>query len=299
MKSQLNLACKIDKLSLHYDFSIAVDVLRLDLLHPVISGNTWYKLKEYIKEAKQQNRIVLTYGGAFSNHIVATAATAKQQGLKCLGVIRGEKPNYFSPTLKQALDLGMELFFTSRELYKAKVMPDEVFKNYAAEDLYIIPEGGYGEKGVEGAKDILLQNDTSTYTHILSAVGTGTTLAGLTTAAKEKQKIMGVSVLKNNFSLQKEIEHLLSLNKHQQFDLFHSYHFGGYAKHTPELLQFMNEFYSKTSIPTDFVYTAKAFFAAFDILNKGCFSTNDKLLLIHTGGLQGDCSLPKGTLIFG
>ena len=298
MNNQVNLRCRIESLAPFYSSATTVDVLRLDLLHPVVSGNKWYKLKEYLKEAKQLQKIILTYGGAFSNHIVATAAAAGWNGLKAVGIIRGEKPDSFSPTLRQALDFGMELFFISREQYKTKIIPAEVFESYNPEDLYVIPEGGYGVKGVEGAKGIMLENDTASYTHILTAVGTGTTLAGITVSAKKGQKIIGVSVLKNNYSLQQAIEHLLPANKQKQFDLFHDYHFGGYAKHSKELLAFMNEFYDKTHIPTDFVYTGKAFFAAFDLLNKGYFSVSDKMLLVHTGGLQGNRSLPKGTLIF-
>ncbi len=299
MPKHTNPSCRIDHLSSFYGFRITVDVLRLDLLHPVVSGNKWFKLKNYLTEAKRLQRVLLTFGGAFSNHLVATAAAARSQKLKSIGIVRGEEPPLLSHTLQQAKDFGMELHFTTREAYKNKTVPDSVYQLHAPEDLYIIPEGGYGCKGAEGATDILLENDTSSYTHILSAVGTGTTLAGLTAAAGNEQKVIGISVLKNNFSLEAAIRRLLPEQKHSQFELLHDYHLGGYAKHTKELLQFMNNVYADTGIPTDFVYTAKAFFAAFELLKNGSFSGNDKWLLVHTGGLQGNLSLPKGTLIFG
>jgi 1-aminocyclopropane-1-carboxylate deaminase len=292
-------SCRIDHLSSYCDFHATVDVLRLDLVHPVVSGNKWFKLKEYLADAKQQQKVLLTFGGAFSNHIVATAAAARQHSLKCIGVIRGEDPFELSHTLQQARTFGMDLYFSRREAYKSRQVPESVLQTYAADDLYIIPEGGYGLKGAAGAREILQTNETGTYTHIISAVGTGTTLAGLTAAARSGQKVIGISVLKNVLSLQEEISLLLPQEKQDQFQLLHDYHFGGYAKRTPELLKFMNEFYEKTGVPTDFVYTAKAFFAAFDLVRKDFFSPADRILLVHTGGLQGNFSLPKGTLIYG
>ena len=297
--TDINPFCRKDSLNSCYDIGAAVEVLRLDQVHPVISGNKWFKLQGYLQEAKKRNKVVLTFGGAFSNHIVATAAAAQNAGLKSIGIIRGEKAARPSHTLVQAEAYGMRLFFTSRALYKEKKLPTEVLDEYAPGNLYTIPEGGYGTKGAAGAKDILLKNNTTGFTHILAPVGTGTTLAGLAAAATESQKIIGISVLKNNFSLKNEIERLLPPAKQNCFDLLHNYHFGGYARTNPELLRFMNDLYSKTGIPTDFVYTAKAFFAVFDLLQKDFFTSGDRVLVIHTGGLQGNLSLPKGTLIFG
>lgn len=295
--TNLSPICRIEPLSSFYDFRATVDVLRLDLLHPVVSGNKWFKLKHYIADANKKT--ILTFGGAYSNHIVATAAAAHQHGLQSVGVIRGEEPIVYSPTLTQAKGYGMNLFFSSREAYKSKIIPPNVYRQYSAEELYVIPEGGYGFKGMQGAKDILLLNDTQKYTHLISAVGTGTTLAGLTAAADVHQQVIGVPVLKNNFSISDEINDLLQAEKRHRFQLMHDYHFGGYARYNQELIQFMNDFFEKTSIPTDFVYTAKAFYAVYDLLKNGAISDTDKILLVHTGGLQGNCSLPNGTLIFG
>lgn len=293
-------ACRIDHLSSFYNFHTAVDVLRLDLVHPVVSGNKWFKLSHYLIDAGKNNKkTILSFGGAYSNHIVAIAAAARFKGLKSIGIIRGERALSLSQTLQEAMNFGMELFFISKEAYKEKLIPKEVKTIYPADDLYIIPEGGYGNKGMLGGKDILLKNETASYTHIVSAVGTGTTLAGLVAAAQPHQKIVGISAVKNNFSIQSEVAALLPEGKQHSFEMLHQYHFGGYAKYTNELLQFMNEFFSLTGIPTDFVYTGKTFFAVFDLLKQNYFTPEDKLLLIHTGGLQGNRSLSEGKLIFG
>ena len=297
MTPLLNPFCRIDPLPQVPEPSISVDVLRLDIVHPIVSGNKWFKLKYYLAEAAAARKIILTFGGAYSNHIVATAAAAKKAGIKSLGIIRGEEARRLSPTLAEAKSLGMELFFINRKDYQEKLIPEAI--NYQQTDLYCIPEGGYGPLGMEGAKDILLQNKTAGYTHIVSAVGTGTTLAGLAAAAGEGQQVIGISVLKNNFSLQSDIEQLLPAGKKQNFKILHDYHFGGYAKCSAELIQFMNDFFRQTAIPSDFVYTGKAFFAVMDLLEKRFFPAGSKILLVHTGGLQGNRSLSKGTLIFG
>lgn len=291
---------RIESLSLATSFGATVDVLRLDLLHPVVSGNKWFKLKEYINAAKTASKTtLLTFGGAYSNHIVATAAAAKMNGLKSIGIIRGEKPEVLSPTLLAAMSYEMHLHFLSRTAYREKSLPTDIYINHNPEDISVVPEGGYGSLGAKGAEDILRENETTSYTHIVSAVGTGTTLAGLINAGTAEQKIIGIPVLKNAFSLRQEIQNLLPVEKHNAFELLTDYHFGGYAKHNAALLNFMNEFYRQTAVPTDFVYTGKTFFAAVDLLKKGYFPAGSKILLIHTGGLQGNASLKKEALIFG
>ncbi|HUC80099.1 MAG TPA: pyridoxal-phosphate dependent enzyme [Flavisolibacter sp.] len=291
---------RIDHLAGPPFLPVSVDVLRLDLVHPVVSGNKWFKLKRYLQEAEQQSRkTLLTFGGAYSNHIVATAAAAQMHGLKSIGIIRGEEPAAWSHTLQAAKGFGMELFFVSREDYRQKRIPHEVFFHHKQKDVYVIAEGGYGEKGAEGAAEILKGFDTTSYSHIVTAVGTGTTLAGLVNASQPHQQVIGIPVLKGAHSLQQEIESLLPEEKKAAFQLLHDYHFGGYAKHSPELLHFMNEAFQQYLLPTDFVYTAKALFAVFDLAKKEFFQPSEKVLFVHTGGLQGNASLPKGTLIFG
>jgi 1-aminocyclopropane-1-carboxylate deaminase len=289
---------RVDPVPFLQKFHTTVDVLRLDLIHPVISGNKWFKLKEYLKEAKILNKkIILTFGGAYSNHIVATAASAKQNGFNSIGIIRGERPTVLSHTLKDAMNFGMNLFFLSRNNYKKKLIPTEVFDRHN-EDIYVINEGGYGAKGVEGAKSILQLINSSSYTYIIDVVGTGTTIAGLIEASEKHQSVIGISSMKNNYSMQQETEKFLSEENRHRFKLIHDYHFGGYAKYTQQLIDFMNEWYRQTNIPSDFVYSGKLFFAVNDLLEKKYFPPGSKLLVMHSGGLQGNQSLPKGTLIF-
>ena len=283
--------------SLLKEKSIEADVLRLDQLDPIISGNKWFKLKEYVQDAINSDKItILSFGGAFSNHILATAAFCKSKELKSVGIIRGEKPENLSPTLQEAMRYGMDLFFIERERYKRKEIPAEVHHKYP--DIYLINEGGYGMLGKKGAGDILHLLPTEKYTHMLTAVGTGTTLAGLAEGSGQKQKIIGISCMKNNLEIEEQTNHLLSEKNKHRFELLHQYHFGGYAKHNHILIDFMNEWYTMTAIPSDFVYTGKMFYAFHDLLKKDYFPSYSKVLLVHTGGLQGNNSLKKGTLIF-
>jgi len=291
---------KIDKLkNLYQHRQVQVHVLRADEVHPIISGNKWYKLRCYLDVAKKASkRVVITFGGAFSNHIIATAALAKQEQFISVGIIRGERPPTLSPTLQDAEAFGMHLFFVSREEYKEKKVPPELMLRFNEQDCLIINEGGYGEEGKRGAASLLADVDLARYTHIATAVGTGTTLTGLVTASLPHQKVIGISVLKNNTALQQEVNALLPQILHNNFTLVNQYHFGGYAKHTPELIAFMNHWYGLTGLPTDFVYTAKLFFALNDLIEKNYFEKGSSVLAVHSGGLQGNRSLKKGTLIF-
>lgn len=274
---------------------IEINMLRLDKIHPLVSGNKWFKLRYYIQEAQQQNKKkIVTFGGAWSNHIVATAAACRLHHLSSAGIIRGEKPARLSATLQEAQLLGMELFFTPRNDFSKAVVPDEL----ASGDNIIIPQGGYGEPGAKGAADILKHaGHKDNYTHICCATGTGTMLAGLIRSACLSQKVIGISVLKNNFRLEQDVQYFLQPD-HAYFSIIHDYHFGGYAKQTNELIRFMNEWYATTGIPTDFVYTAKLCFAVTDLIKNDFFPASSRILLIHSGGLTGNASLKNGTLIF-
>ncbi|MCY7311899.1 MAG: pyridoxal-phosphate dependent enzyme [Chitinophagaceae bacterium] len=269
------------------------DVLRLDKIHPLVSGNKWFKLRYYLEEAKAEKKTIVTYGGAWSNHILATAAACKLNKLPCIGIIRGEEATNLSPSLIKAKELEMELIFISRAAYGQRKIPERFDKS----DYYFIPEGGYGLNGANGAASILNYCKKETYTHICCAAGTGTMTAGLIKAAQPACKITAISVLKNNAELEKNIQ-LLCGNEEKSFELIHDYHFGGYAKYKTELLDFMNEFYRQTTIPSDFVYTGKLFFAINDLIRNNYFQAGSNLLIIHSGGLQGNASLNNGTLIF-
>jgi len=273
---------------------IRVDILRLDLVHPVISGNKWFKLRNYLSEAKslQKNKI-LTWGGPWSNHIAATAAACKELAFDLTILVRGEKPETFSTTLDHVLSLGAELFFIDRENYRGKKIPASI----DPQEFYCIPEGGYGEPGAAGAAGIADLCDFQDYTHIICAAGTGTMAAGLLRRTTKHQQLIVIPVLKGYGSLQNEIGSLAG-NTEGKLQLLHEYHFGGYARSTQTLFVFMNEFYVKTGIPSDFVYTGKMLFALNDLLEKDIFNPGSRILAIHSGGLQGNESLEKGTLIF-
>jgi 1-aminocyclopropane-1-carboxylate deaminase len=276
--------------------NISASVLRLDSLHPVISGNKWFKLRYYIEESiKQNKKTIVTYGGAWSNHIVAAACACSFNNLKSVGIIRGEEPGVFSDTLKAAKEYGMQFYFISRNDYRTKELPSTII----AKEVYIIPEGGYGEKGAVGFATALEFCDKNNFTHFICAVGTGTMMAGIIKAVSPGQQVIGIPVLKNNPQLLPAINLLLNNEEQQKkFKLIESYHFGGYAKQTPELIGFINSFYNESAIPTDFVYTGKLFYAVNQLIQENYFAAGSKLLIIHSGGLQGNASLPKGTLIF-
>lgn len=282
-----------DSLHIFKEKIVDADVLRIDKIHPIISGNKWFKLRYYLDEAKQQQKkTIVTFGGAWSNHIVATAAACRLNKLNSIGIIRGEATVTPSSTLLEARQLGMQLVFISRSDYKSKQLPDFILQN---EDNYFIGEGGYGMNGAKGAATILDYAVQKNYTHICCAAGTGTMTAGLLLSSS-KTAVVCISVLKNNYQLEDDISHLAGSNK--KSIIIHDYHFGGYAKHNTTLLSFMNEFYSLTAIPSDFVYTGKLFFAVKDLVANNFFTPGSKLLIIHSGGLQGNNSLSKGTLIF-
>lgn len=271
---------------------VMLDILRADLLHPVISGNKWYKLRYYLEAAeKKQVKMIVTFGGAWSNHIVATAAACQWKNIPCAGIIRGEAPPHLSATLQEAASYGMQLHFFSREDFRLKKIP----AGLDHPDHLIIPEGGYGPDGARGAATMLDGFETEKYTHLICAVGTGTMVAGLQQRSSPHQQVIGIPVLKAGPGIEDQILPL-TIKGHGQLQLIHDYHFGGYAKKTDTLIRFMNEWYDITSTPSDLVYTGKMFYAVNDLLQKEFFPAGSHILLIHSGGLQGNYSLPKGTL---
>ncbi|HNJ58722.1 MAG TPA: pyridoxal-phosphate dependent enzyme [Chitinophagaceae bacterium] len=285
----------IQKLQSNLFNNIEVEVLRTDEIHLIVSGNKWFKLKYYIQDCiKKGKETLATFGGTYSNHIVATAYACKSAGLKSIGIIRGEATKFSSHTLKDAESYGMELHFVSREMFKEK----EKIYNQFNKDVYWVNEGGLGALGSKGASEILLTANTSIYTHIICACGTGTMCSGLISGALPNQKVIGISILKGNNDLENVVNSLVSKNNHASYSLLHNYHFGGYAKHPLELIQWMNELHKKENLPTDIVYTSKLFYAVKDLCNTNYFTSQDKVLVIHSGGLQGNLSLPKNTLRF-
>ena len=278
--------------------NVSLNILRLDKLHPVVSGNKWFKLKHYLAEAFEQKKTVATFGGAWSNHIVAVAYCCQQAGLKSIGIIRGEGPALLSDTLVKAAEYGMELQFVTREEYNLR--KKEVARNLgtgnseleAEREIYWISEGGYGSLGSKGAADIGVEYDLSSYSRIIAGVGTGTMLAGLVLRAKPGQAIIGISAMKGNYELEKQVCDLLPKNEdHAPFAILHDYHFGGFGKHPQSLLEFMNDVFKQHHLPLDIVYTGKVFYAIKDLAEKNYFEPGSKLLMIHSGGLQGNAGV--------
>lgn len=266
--------------------NIRASVLRLDLLHPEVSGNKWFKLRYNLEAAFTERKTrILTFGGAYSNHIAATAAACKLAGIACTGVIRGEQPPVLSHTLQEASLKGMELRFISREAYRLK---NETDWQALHPDAYVVPEGGNNALGAKGCEEILsLVNDPS-FTHIACAVGTGTTLAGLINSAALQQEIRGYVVLKGAAYLEQEIQSLLASAPLPHWQLLHQHHGGGYAKVTPALTEFIRQFYEETQIPLDIVYTGKLLMGFRQDVLDGVYPAGSNVLLIHTGGLQGN-----------
>jgi 1-aminocyclopropane-1-carboxylate deaminase len=277
--------------------TLSISILRADLIDPVVSGNKWFKLQFYVRHAIEAGKTTLaTFGGPYSNHIVATSKYGATMGLQTVGFIRGEKPTSLSPTLTDAMENGMTLHFLSRQNF---LNPKKIISQNQDPSWAWIPEGGYGIQGAEGASTLLTIQNTQSFDTIICAVGTGTMMAGLIKAAAPYQKIIGISVLKNNLSIDAEINALLtSKESKKNFEIIYGYDFGGYAKHTQALIKYMNDTYKNLELPLDFVYTAKLMYAAEDLASKGKFEPTSKILLIHSGGLQGNRSFKKGTLLF-
>jgi 1-aminocyclopropane-1-carboxylate deaminase len=275
-------------------------IARLDLIHPIVSGNKLFKLYYYVQNALVEKKTTLvTMGGAYSNHLIASAYYAHINGLKTLGLVRGEKAVQLSHTLKQCEAWGMKLIYISREDYP-RINEDNIhlYISFDKNSCFFIPEGGYGKEGTKGASLIMEAVSSTQPDFITTAVGTGCTLSGLLYNKTSKAKIIAVPVLKGFYELEKNMADVLESKYPLDFDLFNDYHFGGYAKKNETLIHFMNSFYNANNIPTDFVYTGKMMYAIWDKINAGYFPKGSKIMSIHTGGLQGNLSLPKGTLVF-
>jgi 1-aminocyclopropane-1-carboxylate deaminase len=267
-------------------------VKREDEIHPFVSGNKFRKLKYNLKEAKYLDKnTLLTFGGAFSNHIVATAVAGNLNGFKTIGIIRGEelginleKTIQENSSLREASKNGMHLAFVSREDYRQKA--EKKFISSLTEkfgDFYLIPEGGTNELAIKGCEEILTEEDNF-FNYICCAVGTGGTISGILNSAKNHQKVVGFPALKGDF-LKKEIAHYTRTNKN--WSLQTHYHFGGYSKVNDELIRFINQFKKETGILLDPIYTGKMLFGIVDLVSKDAFPKSSRILAIHTGGIQG------------
>ena len=265
-------------------------IKREDLIHPQVSGNKWRKLKYNLIEAhKRSASTLLTFGGAFSNHIYATAAAGKTFSFKTIGIIRGEKPKTLSPTLKFAFEQGMQLNFVSRSAYRDK---KEILSQlpYDFSSIYVLPEGGTNSFALKGCAEIVTDTKNAEKIDFWAvSCGTGGTLAGIVQALSKRQKAIGFSALKGDF-LKKEVEQLLKnfgAAHFKNWSINTDYHFGGYAKFNQELVDFINTFKQKHQIQLDPIYTGKMLFGIYDLIKKGYFKKGSTILAVHTGGLQG------------
>lgn len=291
------LVNEVETAKLVLDSEIEVDVRREDLIHETISGNKWRKLYYNLKQAKKRgNDTLLTFGGAFSNHIAATAAAGKENGFKTIGVIRGEEILPLNPTLAFAKSCGMQFHYVGRTLYKQKDSYD--FKEYLRGlfgVFYLIPEGGSNYYGTNGCMEVLTLSDNK-YSHIAVPAGTGCTAAGIAMKLKPHQKLLVFSSLKGGDFLIDEIRNYifeiilddeLVDDMISRVNIVTDYHFGGYAKTKPELIAFLRAFNQEHNIKWDAIYNGKMAYGIMDMLSNNYFDKESKLLLIHTGGLQG------------
>jgi 1-aminocyclopropane-1-carboxylate deaminase len=267
--------------------NIVLAIKREDLLHPFISGNKYRKLKYNLLEAQaQENKTVLTFGGAFSNHIAALAFAGMEKGFKTIGVIRGEELAskwQSNPTLSLAHNHGMRFKFIDRESFRRKASP--IFLNELKNefgDFYLVPEGGTNTLAVRGCEEILTSDDAG-FDKVCVSVGTGGTVSGLINASNKIQEVLGFSTLKGNFLA----EDIATITTKKNWKFITDYHFGGYAKISEELVHFINWFNKETAIPLDPIYTGKMLYGLLDMIKNDNFAPGTKILAIHTGGLQG------------
>lgn len=268
---------------------VQVFVKRFDLMDPIWGGNKWFKLLEHIRVARQQPDVpLLTFGGAYSNHIAATAAVCAQLHHPCIGVIRGDGLDPNNKTLTRAIAQGMQLDFVSRTAYRSKTQPwftEQLRKKFGA--TYTIPEGGADALGVHGARHMVTP-DLQDFDHLVVACGTGTTLAGIVSAAGPHQKVTGIPVFKDGGFIAHAVEELLAaanLTAFTKWELRTEYGMGGYAKIPPELQHFIN-IWTPRGLPLDPIYTAKAFRGLQQMVFEGAFEKGNKVVFLHTGGLQ-------------
>lgn len=276
-------------------------VKRIDQIHKNISGNKWYKLKYNLEKAKSLGyKCILTFGGAYSNHIYATSAACNLLQIKNIGIIRGEEHLPLNPTLSFAKTQGMELHYIDRSLYREKYSQEFIYelkKQFG--DFYLIPEGGTNELAVKGCSEIPSTIDID-FDFICTPVGTGGTLAGLICGINASQKAFGFSVLKGGDFL---IENVKTLTEYfgnkgsTNWDINLDYHFGGYAKLNDELVRFVKKFEIDNNIQLEPIYTGKMFYGIYDLIRKEYFPEGSKIVALHTGGLQGLDGLKQRKLI--
>lgn len=265
-------------------------VKREDLNHPYVSGNKWWKLKYNLEQAQRVGHdTLLTFGGAYSNHLYATAAAAHELGMKSIGIVRGERTEPLNQTLSFAESRGMKLHFISREAYRKKNEHEflqSIRNQFGA--AYIIPEGGTNEFAVRGCAEFAqtLEEEID-FDYLCLPIGTGGTIAGMIEGLSSNKKVIGFSSLKGGDFLKNEIQSLVS-NTQLDWQVNTDYHFGGYGKTTNELMTFIEDMKMNYQLPLDQVYTAKMMMGVFDLIHQNYFEHGSTILVLHTGGLQGN-----------
>jgi 1-aminocyclopropane-1-carboxylate deaminase len=296
MISSLQPACELTPMQeidhpLLDEHGLSLHVKRDDLIHPLVSGNKWRKLKYNLRHAQQQNiSTLLTFGGAYSNHIYAFSAASKMLGFKAVAVIRGEESDKLSPTLLYAREQGVHLHFVSRQDYRRRNDEDFIAclrKKFG--DVYLIPEGGSNALAVKGVRELVQEMNQQLprpFDVVCTAVGSGGTMAGLISGLASEQEALGIAVLKNAQFLRDDVRQLLSADNHN-WNIMLDYHCGGYARFNEQLIDFIVDFKARTDIPLEPIYTGKMMFALFDQIQSGRFRAGQSLVALHTGGLQG------------
>ncbi len=282
----------------YFGNDLRISIKRLDKLGVYDGGNKHFKLRYNLQKAQNSGSpTVLTFGGAYSNHIAATAFACLKAGINCIGIVRGEEPIALSKTLLEAKANGMKLHFVTRSDYRRRTEP-EYIKSLLDEygPAYVIPEGGTNEEGIKGCEEILTDEDKS-FDHVFCACATGGTLAGIAKSSKGNQIINGIAILKNMDGINTLLDEQLEDDVRVKTKINFSYTFGGYAKQNSELQNFISEFTTRTGVPIEPVYTGKTLYGVYDMLRKGDIEKNSRILIIHTGGLQylNQNSLISGT----
>ncbi|MDH5483942.1 MAG: pyridoxal-phosphate dependent enzyme [Gammaproteobacteria bacterium] len=291
--SFLNLPSPVTPLNsrLLDDKNIHLFIKRDELIHPDLQGNKWRKLKYNIERARQlQQDTLLTFGGAYSNHIHATAAAGHLFNFKTIGIIRGEEYNPLNPTLEDARNWGMQLHYVNRVEYRQKTEKnflEKLVEQYG--DFYLIPEGGNNEYAIQGCAEIIDEVEGE-YDYICVDCGTGATASGIIYGSGGNSQILVFPVLKNASFISNDI--ITTLNKYTNGNFYNwklilDYHFGGFAKTKPELFEFINNFEREFGVILDPVYTGKMLYGIFDMIKNNYFKKESRILVLHTGGLQG------------
>lgn len=277
------------------DISIAIDILRLDLVHPHVSGNKWYKLKHNIAYVQAQGyKGILTFGGAYSNHLTATAAACDAYGIQSIGIVRGDELHAHSnESLQFCSEHNMRLEFVSRAAYDARY--EESYWDYwraLYPDYYIVPEGGNNALGIQGTREIL-STVKQQYDVVVCSLGTGTTFNGILDVLSVETHGIGFAPFKKGIYLKDHIQTV-----HPNWEVTDAYHFGGFGKHNETLVGFMNDFYTQTGIALDKVYTAKMMYGIVDLVKQGQLHPTHRILAVHTGGLQGNHTIKEQLVWF-